>query len=415
VGGIGVTRLSFIVFSEESDRGSAITRYLEDHGQAQVISKVLTAEGLHEAVSLQQPDALFADLGSAPDTVLDLLDEIPPPRPLLLVAGPQKNPLILRAMRIGAREFLSVKLTPEAVQEAIQRLATQDTIVRPNRLAPTVAVIGSKGGTGATFVTCQLGAVLQKMGHQVGIADLNPALGDVALYFDMNPPYTAANFAHQNDNVDATYLRSILQGHRCGLKVLAAPTQIECVELLSSHHIDRMIALMRAEFDWLLLDLAGNWSDASLRALELADQILLILAFDIPSLKHAREQLALFQRLGIPESKLRSVVNRCARTDPVSDTEFDRFLSRRPDWKIPNDYGAASSALTEGRTLEEIAPRSTIYRSFAKLAFQLHNWCGVELPVTADTTEGLLGRLRELSLLVTERIPLSRRSQNGTS
>ena len=78
--------------------------------------------------------------------------------------------------------------------------------------ARVVAVMGAKGGVGSTVVACQLAASLRARGARTALVDLNLPLGDVALYFDVQPTYTLANIARESDRLDATYLRTLLSG-----------------------------------------------------------------------------------------------------------------------------------------------------------------------------------------------------------
>ena len=81
--------LSFVVFSEQGEYAAEIHTLLEATGHARVARIVSDPEELAEAVRSVRPDALFADLGLTPHTVIDLIDTIPAPRPLLMVCGPQ--------------------------------------------------------------------------------------------------------------------------------------------------------------------------------------------------------------------------------------------------------------------------------------------------------------------------------------
>jgi pilus assembly protein CpaE len=399
-----LAQLSFVVYCEVPDLGTSICELLGRNGHAHVVARVSRPEELAQTLARSRADALFACLGSDPDRVLGIVEALPAPRPLLLTAGPQdQSQLILRAMRVGAKEFFSSDFEEEAVAEALGRLVLEHqptTGVR--KIAPVLAVMGVKGGVGATFVTCQLAAQLQSRGSPSLILDLNIPLGDVGLHFDMQPAYTLANLAREQNHVDGTYLRTILHRHRSGVEVLAAPSQIEEAELVLGHHVEHAIRLLRTEFDWLVLDVSRSWSDASVRALDLADQILLVTSMDVPTLNHARQHIEILKKLGIPATKTRLVANRCSNSDAVVEQDFARFLGRKPDHRIPNDYQTASACVNEGKTIGDVASRSSIYRGFMELADEAHGWCGVERFERAREERNLLARLRQKVGLIRE-------------
>jgi pilus assembly protein CpaE len=389
-----VGQLSFVVFSDSEEACTRSRQLLEESGHAEVLETLTAADALVDALRARRPDALYVDLGKAPDAVLRAVEAIAPPRPLLVLAGPQEaSALILRAMRLGAREFLPEHPSEADLSAALERLLLGVEPSTPAGCsAPVLAVMGAKGGVGATLVACQLAARLQAHGQRTVLVDLNLPLGDVALHLDVQPRYTLANLANQDEHIDATYLKTVLQTHPSGLEILAAPTRVEEAELVHGRHVERALAILRASYDFVVLDVSRSWTEPSVRALDLADQILLVTLRDVTTLSHAREHLDLLRRLGHPETKIRLIANRASRTDPVTPGDFDQFLGRGADVRLPNDYRAALTSVTEGRSLAEVAPRSPLTRAFDELADKVVEWCHVD----SEETEPKRGWLRGL-------------------
>jgi pilus assembly protein CpaE len=393
-----VADIKFVVYSEQDEFGSEIRSRLHSAGHAHVVAVVSEEDALFAALREHQPDALFADLGLAPHDTLDLLDRLPAPRPTLVVSGPHDDSqVILRAMKQGAKEFFPPVPSREAIRELVDRLVLETRPALPTgRLAPVLAVMGAKGGVGATVVACQLAAALQAMGGRTVVVDLNYPLGDVALHYDVRPTYTLAHVVKQGDDLDATYLRGLLQGHRSGVQILAAPERVEEAELVRGVHVERVISILREEFTWVVLDVSRSWNEASVRALDLASEILLITSLDVPTLNHARQHLDLLRRLGHPDAKIHPIANRYSRRDAVTDKEFAQFLGRAPDTHLPNDYPSTVGSVNEGRPLGEVAPRSPLHQAFVALARSAHVWSGLEIETPEGDSENLAVRVRRL-------------------
>ena len=393
-----MAEIKFVVYSEQDEFGSKIRSRLQSAGHAHVLAVVSEEDALFAALREHQPDALFADLGFAPHDTLDLLDRLPAPRPLLVVSGPQDDSqIILRAMKQGAKEFFPPDPSREAIREFVDRLVLES---RPQhsggRLAPVLAVMGAKGGVGATVVACQLAAALQAQGGRTVVVDLNYPLGDVALHYDVRPTYTLAHVVKQGEDLDATYLRGLLQGHRSGVQILAAPERVEEAELVRGVHVERVISILREEFAFVVLDVSRSWNEASVRALDLASEILLITSLDVPTLNHARQHLDLLRRLGHADAKIHPIANRYSRRDAVTDKEFAQFLGRAPDAHLPNDFPSTVSSVNEGRPLGEVAPRSPLHQAFVALARSAHSWSGIDAGARAEDSENLAARVRRL-------------------
>jgi pilus assembly protein CpaE len=374
-----VERLSFVIISRRDDLRQGLLKT----GHAEVNECLSDPSALHDSVRHCRPDVVFVDLSDDPTAPLDQFEKLAIPRPLLMISGPQEETgLMLRAMRLGAREFLPPDPSEADLKSAVERLLLDrpESPERARKPAPVVAVMGAKGGVGTTFVACQLAAELDRLGGQVVVVDLNLRIGDVALHFDLRPRYTLANLASEREELDAAYLDTILEPHSSGVHVLAAPDRAEEAELVGAHHLERAVKLLRARFDWVIVDVSRTWDETTVQFLDRADQIFLVTLMDVPTLSHARQHLELLQRLGNPADKIRLVANRYSKSAPVSDADFSEFLDRQPDALIPNDYPASARCVNEGKPLWQIAAKSSIRNGYRNLATRAHAWCGVELP-----------------------------------
>ena len=392
-----MTELRIAIFSELKEFADEIRNRLSAVPGAQVMVIVDDPEDLNEIIKSESPDVLYADLGHAPHVVLDLIEAIDAPLPDLLVSGCQDDSqVILRSMQIGAREFLPQAPNEDDFKRAIDRLLRgREAEPRPEKSASVISVMGAKGGVGATCVASQLAASLQEKGGRTVIVDLNFPLGDVALHFDIEPSYTLADIAREGESLDGTYLRSILQVHQSGVQILAAPPRIEDSELIQGEHVSRLLEILRAQFDFVVLDVSRNWNDASVRALDLADQILVVTSLDVPTLHHARKHMELLRRLGHPTEKIHAVVNRHSASDTVTDKDLTRFLGRPKSAAIPNDYANTVESVNQGKPLGEVAPRAALTEAFRNLADQVHVWCGLTASPSTRAPK-LADRLRRI-------------------
>lgn len=389
---------TFVVCSEQEEIAEAIRERLEATGHVAVVASLEDPEALAGEVERLQPDGIFADLGRAPHVTLDALEAIRAPRPQVLVSGPQEDPhLLLRAMKQGIREFLSPDLNPEEVISAVARTVLDKSAAsgdrEPGRI---IAVMGAKGGVGATFVATQLAASLQARGGRSVVMDLNYPLGDVALHFDLHPRYTLADVARQGQDLDDIYLQNVLQRHASGVALLAAPKRVEEAELLTRERVDQALDLLRADYDWVIVDASRSWNEPSAQAFERADQILLVGSLDVPTLNHVKQQLELFKRLGRADSRIRAIVNRYSKSDTVTERDFREFVGRDPDARLPNDFGTAAACLNQGRTLGESASGTPLHQAFHCLARNVYEWCGIEVADEPQPQETLSRRFRRM-------------------
>jgi pilus assembly protein CpaE len=392
-----VAQISFAIFSEQQECGEAFARLIGDSPHATVSTIVSDAESLQDALGKTDVDAVLADLGYAPHLVIDLLESALPKRIPLFVSGSQEDSqVVIRAFKMGACEYFSMSPDASEIASAIDKLLLKPTESRPTREhAPILAVMGAKGGVGSTLVACQLAATLQRLSGPTAVVDLNCPLGDVALHLDLNPRYTLASVLGERDDFDATYLHSVLARHASGLQVLAAPERVEESKLVSDQVVERALTLLRADLAWVVVDVARSWDDASVRALDLADEIVLVTSLDVASLDHTRKHVDLLRRIGHADHKIHLVPNRRTGSDSVTAKDFEAFLGRKYEIALPNDYAHAAEALNTGRTLSDLCPGEPLTLAFEELAITAHEWCGLSIPDFAKT-RSLSNRIRQI-------------------
>jgi pilus assembly protein CpaE len=311
-------RLSLVVLSKDQD----LDRTLESGCPVEIRGRVEDVADLEQVVHRERPDALLVVLDGEPQATFATLEKLPAPRPFLFFYGPDESRLILQAMRCGAREYV----TPadderDQLMAAIQLVARERGGSAEGHRAPLVAVMGAKGGVGASFVACQLSASLARLGGRVALVDGHLRLGDVALYLDLSPQYNFASLASRSEAIDSTYLHTTLDVHSSGVHVLAAPRRPEEGDTVGVACVERVMGVLRAEFDWVVWDTPRTFEDRSVFVLDRADSILLVTTPDVPAMNHARMQLDLLGRLGRSPVEIRVVANRTERAASVSARE----------------------------------------------------------------------------------------------
>jgi pilus assembly protein CpaE len=237
------------------------------------------------------------------------------------------------------------------------------------------------------------------------LVDLNYPLGDVALHFDVDPTYTLMDLARAEQELDATYIRTILKGHESGVQILAAPTQMEDAESIRGLHVERLLPILRSEFDWVIVDVSRSWNEASVQALGFADQVLLVTLFDVPTLNHTRQHKKLLEGLALDNSRVRTVGNRYSKGDAVTVADFKRVLGAEPDALIPNDYATTAESVNQGRPIGQVSSGSALHKAYRQLALDVSAWCGVDIP-QPQSAQGIAGRFRGV---------FSRRSSRGSA
>jgi pilus assembly protein CpaE len=248
-----------------------------------------------------------------------------------------------------------------------------------------IALVPAKGGSGATFIATSLAAELAARGARTLLMDLNAPFGDAALHLvEQRPSATLADLARQVGRLDATLLESVAVEASDGLSLLAAPDSIDSFAQVGADAFERILALARARFRFVLLDLGRSLDPVTVRGLDRADRIMLIAQPSLPYLHAARRVLDLFDGLGYGSDRVYLVLNRFERGIEPSADEASRMLGIKVSELIPNSYRAVGRAINNGQPIRVSAPRDPVAKALAALADRL---LAQQRPGRGDSTE----------------------------
>ncbi|ODA28383.1 response regulator [Planctopirus hydrillae] len=332
-----------------------------------------------DVIMQTQPNIALIALDSNPQKGLDLVSRIStelPTTQVLVISSSTEGSLILQAMRNGAREFLNAPLKLDDFLAAIDRIQqaggvrTSDGTVRSSQV---IAVAGVSGGIGCTSLAVNLGCALASQpSASVAIIDLDLALGDADVWLDIIPDYTIQDVADNISRLDYALLKRSLTKHECGAFLLPRPVQLDDRISISPEVLRRVIALLKATFTHLVVDISKSYGPSDLAALEVADMILLTTQLDLPSLRNTVRLLQFFSNHEGLSEKTRIVVNRIGLEDSqISLTKALETLGREVFAQIPNDYAVMVEARNNGVPLIIQSPKSRLTKSFIQLAQQL--------------------------------------------
>ena len=343
-------------------------------------------------VALQtQPDIALISLDANPEEGLELVARVAADVPAcaaLVISSSQEGSLILQAMRNGAREFLSFPLNLEdflAAMDRIQHSTGARAGDAPSKASQVITVTGVGGGVGCTSLAINLACVLaQNPQNNVAVIDLDLSLGDADVWLDIIPDYTIQDVAENINRLDYALLKRSLTKHDCGAFLLPRPVQMD-LPTFSPEELRRVIALLRATFTHLVVDVSKSYSPLDIAAMEASDVILLTTQLDLPCLRNVVRLLQFFDANEKLANKVKVVVNRLGLQDTqISLNKALETIGREVFWQVPNDYRTMVESRNNGVPLFSYAPRAKLTRSISELAYALDNSSEVEPDATDD-------------------------------
>ena len=320
----------------------------------------------------QHFDIIVIGLDSQPEYALELVESICASGSATVMVYSEKTDaeLLVRCMRAGAREFLTLPIAQDIMAEALARAAARRPATRPAKKAGgrLLVFLGAKGGDGVTTLACNFAVALAQESSQTTLLiDLDLPLGDAALNLGVAAEYSTINALQNASRLDSSFLSKLLVKHSSGVSVLAAPGKFPQFPA-SNEAIDRLIQVARLDFENVVIDMGSRLDLMGTSLFKEGSTIYLVIQAGIAGLRNSNRLISQYFSTDVP--KLEIVLNRFqSRSLGVAEEQITKALTRPAQWKIPNDYNAVRRMQHTAIPLAlEDSPISRLIRQMARTA-----------------------------------------------
>lgn len=289
----------------------------------------------------QNFDAIIIDLEANPEYALELVERIAAANTsTVMVYSTRIDPnMMVRAMRSGAREFLSDPIDVGALTDALSRASYRrhQPAAQKESGGKLLVFLGGKGGSGVTTVACNFAVALaQDCLRNTVLIDLDLPLGDAALSLGITTQFSTADALLNVDRLDSNFFSKLLTKHSSGLSVLGAPGRFPQVPA-TNESIGKLLAVARRDFDFVVVDAGSRFDLTDAEWFKQAETFYLVMQAGIPELRNTHRLITEFFKA--EEPKLEIVLNRyMPRSLGVDEGHIEKALTRPIQWKIPSDY-----------------------------------------------------------------------------
>ena len=369
-------------------------------------------DAIRQAMELR-PDVIVMDInmpGMDGVAAAEVISQRLPGSPIIMMSVHGEAEQLRRAIAAGAREFLVKPFSGDEFSTTIKRVFERElgrreqlqAVVAPAKGAEApetaeedhqvVAVFSPKGGSGRTTIATNLALAIQaETGGRVCLVDANLQFGDVGVLLNLNPKNRSVLDAVEGGEPDLDLLNSVIIDHSTGIRVLLAPPSPEGADLVTPSYLRKIIDLLRQTNDWVVVDLPPALTDHSLGVMDAADQIIVLSALEITTIKNVRLFLEVADQLEYDRSKIRVVINRSDTAQGIRISDVEASIRRSIDGTIVSDGRLAVLAVNRGVPFVVSHPEAALSRDILKLARTIAG----EAPSTATTEKpkkGLFAR-----------------------
>jgi pilus assembly protein CpaE len=347
-------------------------------------------EAIQMALEIR-PDVVVMDInmpGMDGVAAAEFISQRLPASPIIMMSVHGEAEQLKRSLTAGAREFLVKPFSADEFSTTIRRVYEKELIRRQQVEAampavPTgpqldaadlgehqiIGVFSPKGGAGRTTIATNLALALHReTGGRVCLVDANLQFGDVGVLLNLNPKNRSMLDAVETGEPDADITNSVVIDHSTGIRVLLAPPSPEGADLVTPAYLRKMVDHLRETHDFVVVDLPSALNDHSLAIMDAADQIVVLTALEITTIKNVRLFLEVADQLEYDRSKIRLVVNRSDSAQGIRIADVEASIRRSIDGMIVSDGRLAVLAVNRGVPFVVSHPDGALSRDITKLA-----------------------------------------------
>jgi pilus assembly protein CpaE len=312
----------------------------------------------------QDFDVVIIDLDSDPEYALELVEKICVDGSTnVIVYSAKPDPaLLLRCMRAGAREFLPLPISIDAMSEALLRVSARRLEAPVQKTArrsmmqdsrgKLLVFMSAKGGAGVTTIASGLAvSMAQEFEQRVLLIDLSLPMGDAALTLGLKSDFSTVNALHNFHRLDGGLLNSLIVRHESGLHVLPAPSDITAYRF-ENDAVFKLLRIARQEFDYVVVDGGSRFEAHDAYMVDDTAEIFLVTQIGVSELRNSNRLVKQLVVEGGP--KVEIIINRFdSESSEIDDGQIKKALMQPIRWKIPNDYAAVRRTQNLGMPLNK--------------------------------------------------------------
>ncbi len=288
---------------------------------------------------------------------LDQLSEVCDPGSRVIVIGHVNDVLLYRELiRRGVSDYL---IAPVSVTDMVRAISLLFNAPDADPVGRIVAVVGAKGGVGASTLAHNLGwSFSRDLGMSTVVVDLDIAFGTAGLDFNQDPPQGIAEAIFAPDRLDANVVDRLLSKCSDRLSLLAAPAVLDRTCDLTESAFDQLFDILRKTVPCVVLDLPHLWTAWAKRTLISADDIVIVAAPDLASLRNAKNIYDLLRQHRPNDREPRVVLNQSGlpKRPEISPADFAKAVGAELAAVVPFDAQLFGTAANNGQMIAEIQP-----------------------------------------------------------
>lgn len=372
-----IPQVAIDVFCKTQELSSSARAATADRRMAKANVKIHMG-GVGAALEVYQagisPELIVVEVEGTPASILDQLGALAAvcsTGTKVIVIGHANDILLYRELvRRGVSDYL---VGPIDVLTFVQAVSDAFNAPDASPIGRTIAVVGCKGGVGASTVAHNLAwAMSKKFGIGTVLVDLDVAFGTAGLNFNQDPSNSISDAVAARDNLDSAVVEGLLTKCRDNdnLNLLTSAAILDQACDMPENAIDRLVEILRGEAPIIIFDVPHMWSAWARRMLIMADEIIIVAVPDLANLRNAKNITETLRQLRPNDGTPKLLLNQVGlpKRPEIPQNDFVKPLDVEVMESIPFDAELFYTASNKGQMIAETQPSGKVAEKFLQTA-----------------------------------------------
>lgn len=360
-----------VAFTQDESTQAALSN-LSHRGVAPNMSVV--PGGLSTAVAAGAPECavLLVDISDSPDPVADIQHLSERGAGHIVATGPVNDVALYRALtEAGAADYLVSPIVEAELARALT-VRPRNELVEANELSSVAsAVIGARGGVGATTVSVSLAWLLaHEYGQRTALLDLDLQFGTCALALDLLPGRGLREALEAPDRIDSMFISSAMVNESENLYVLGGEEPLEDSLFVSPDGIEALFTSIQPDFNHLVLDLPRSMVTFQRGLLARMSNVMLVSDLSLSGMRDTVRLKNLVMQASPDIAVDIIVIEGKDKRTTIDKPDFERGVEGKIAYMIPFDARTAADAANNGKAVPAATggrkPLPKVFRQIAK-------------------------------------------------
>ncbi|MDX3899571.1 MAG: pilus assembly protein CpaE [Sphingobium sp.] len=314
------------------------------------------------------PQILFIDMSESGDPLNDInsLAEVCEPGTVVIAAGQVNDVRLYRDLvSSGIQDYLLKPFGADQLRDALVQAQAVFMAPRVDHSVEhphlTAAVIGTRGGAGASTLATSLAWLLSdKKKRPTALLDLDVHFGTNALAMDLEPGRGLTDAIENPSRIDGLFIERAMVRASDTLAILSAEAPISQPMMTDGGAFYQLLEEFRTAFECSVVDLPRGMLIQHPHLM--ADVNVTVVVTEL-TLAAARDSIRLLSwlRSNAPQTRVIVVANQVHSGNiEINRKDFEQSIERKIDVVIPFDQKLAAQAAKLGKTLAEVSKGSKL-------------------------------------------------------